>query len=98
MALSPLVKQVLLMPGVRIALKAKAEEIAATARKLATGHGSLASSITIDYPNKWDIEVILEHPHVVSIEYGHYSKNKAGQILGYVQGLHIMRDTAHIHK
>ncbi|MDR2897034.1 MAG: DUF5403 family protein [Propionibacteriaceae bacterium] len=82
------------LPGVRRSVIGKAEEIAATARGLARGHGSLPGCISVEYPNPFDADAVMTHKAALSIETGHDDEVFHS---GWVPGLHIMRDAAAGH-
>lgn len=81
------------LPGVRDTVRDNARDIRDTARVLALGHGTLPDCINLDYPNEYDIDVVMEHEAALSIEFGH---DDAVFDSGWVPGLHIMRDAAHL--
>jgi hypothetical protein len=83
------------LPGVREAVKDAARRIQEDARALAAGHGGLARNIRLEYPNKFDTDVVLTHENALSIEVGHEDKVFNS---GWVPGLHIMRGAAAINK
>lgn len=79
------------LPGVRAAVRDAAHEIQDDARALAVGHGTLPECIKLDYPNEYDVDVVLDHEAALSIEFGH---DDAVFHSGWIPGLHIMRDAA----
>ncbi|MDR0285768.1 MAG: DUF5403 family protein [Propionibacteriaceae bacterium] len=79
------------LPGVRAAVRDAAQDIRDDARMLATGHGTLPECISLEYPNEYDVDVVMAHEAALSIEYGH---DDAVYDTGWVAGLHIMRDAA----
>lgn len=83
------------LPGVQAAVHQKAREIRDTARSLAVGHGGLADDISLERPNEFDVDVVMDHHNALSIEVGHEDNVFHS---GFVPGLHIMCDAALINK
>lgn len=83
------------LPGVQQAVFTQAGAILQTAKTLAVGHGGLAGDISLERPNDYDVDVVLEHRNALSIEAGHFDAVFGS---GWVEGLHILRDAARAHK
>jgi hypothetical protein len=79
------------LPGVHQEVVQAGREIRRAAQSLAKGHGTLPATIHLEYPNKYDVDVVMEHKAALSIEEGHEDKVFDS---GWVPGLHIMRDAA----
>ncbi len=79
------------LPGVQAAVHQTARRVRDNAKALAVGHGSLPEVISLERPNEYDVDVVLDHHNALSIETGHMDKVFNS---GFVPGLHIMRDAA----
>ena len=87
--------QVAALPGVQQAVMNAAQSIQSTAKALAVGHGGLAGDISLDRPNEYDVDVVLDHQNALSIEYGHMDEVFGS---GWVEGLHVMRDASLLNR
>ena len=85
--------RIALLPGVQQAVLDAAHEIRGKAKALAVGHGGLAGDISLDRPNEFDVDVVMNHHNALSIETGHWDMVFFS---GFVPGLHIMRDAARL--
>lgn len=81
------------LPGVQQAVFDAAHEVQAKAKMLSAGHGGLAGDISLDRPNEFDVDVVLNHHNALSIEVGHWDMV---YFSGFVPGLHVMRDGARL--
>lgn len=78
--------------GLSSEMDSEAAKIASRARANASGHGSLASRISVEKSRGprgvTDREVVLEHPEAEFIEFGHVNKRDGS----WVKGVRVMRD------
>jgi hypothetical protein len=79
------------LPGVHQAVVEAGRDIRDLARLYAAGHGDLPACVKLEYPNRYDVDVVLVHEAALSIEFGH---DDAVYKSGWVPGLHILRDAA----
>lgn len=93
MARSSVNKMIAGLPGVQAAVLAAAHEVRDVAKELAVGHGNLPAHISLDRPNEYDVDVVLDHHNALSIEVGHMDMVFHS---GFVPGLHVMRDAARL--